>query len=213
MVEESDFQGDDFNVSVKESEVVYNILEKDVTVVITQKLLAALADSFTTIPITKFFGNSLCQLMLMYIRQFIALFPLLAMFNLFLEPKTNTDLIEKMVKKNMMNYENYCCASHCILTGHVRMKDVGSPDNTEVPTMVNFSCNNAEVYKQVVLDPLTLKENNLIAILCAVNTDFTEMEEEPDFLASVDNPIQSTKTCMAWDTASSQPRHFTRLDI
>ena len=107
MVEESDFQDDDFNVSVKELEVVYNILEKDVTVVNTQKLLAALADWFTKIPITKFIGNSLCQLMLMYIRQFIALFPLLAMFNLFLEPKTKTDLIEKMVKKNMMNCQNW----------------------------------------------------------------------------------------------------------
>ena len=51
--------------------------------------------------------------------------------------------------------------------------------------------------------------NNLLA----VNMDYTEKEEKPNYLASVDNPIMSIKTCMAWDTASSQPRHFTRLDI
>ena len=32
--------------------------------------------------------------------------------------------------------------------------------------------------------------NNLLA----VNTDYTEMEEEPNYLASVDNPIMSIKT-------------------
>ena len=28
----------------------------------------------------------------------------------------------------------------------------------------------------------------------AVNTDYTEIEEEPNYLASVDNPIMSIKT-------------------
>ena len=32
--------------------------------------------------------------------------------------------------------------------------------------------------------------NNMLA----VNTDYTEMEEEPDYLASVDTPTQSNKT-------------------
>ena len=63
-------------------------------------------------------------------------------------------------------------------------------------TVQDNSCNNFEAYKQGVLVSLCLVEDNLMPILCAVNTDFTELEDEP---------IQSTKTCMAWDTASCQP--------
>ena len=64
-------------------------------------LTATLTDWFTTIFIAKFVENTLmCQLMLIYVRQYVALSPLLAMFNLFLE--TNTEFMEKVVQKVKM---------------------------------------------------------------------------------------------------------------
>ena len=88
----------------------------------------------------------------------------------------------------MVKMKDCYCASLSLLTGGER-KD-GGPHHAEENVMVYMS--------PTMLDSL----NNFLA----VNTDFTEMEEEePDYLASVDNPIKSTKTYMAWDTASSQP--------
>ena len=80
-------------------------------------------------------------------------------------------------------------------------------------TVQDNSCNNFEAYKQGVLVSLCLVEDNLMPILCAVNTDFTELEDQPGHLALVDNPIQSTKTCMAWDTASFQSRLLYQVRI
>ena len=53
------------------------------------------------------------------------------------------------------------------------------------------------------MSPTTLDSLNSFL---ADNTDYTEMEEEPNYLASVDNPIMSIKTSRARDTAFSQLR-------
>ena len=47
----------------------------------------------------------------------------------------------------------------------------------------------------------------------AVNMDYTEKEEKPNYLASVDNPIMSIKSSRARDTALVSRGPFTRLDI
>ena len=53
------------------------------------------------------------------------------------------------------------------------------------PNMLDKSWNEFEEYKQDVLDTLPLVEDKLMSLLCAVNTDFTDLETEPD--ASVDS--------------------------
>ena len=73
---------DDLNAKADEPEDVQVILKKVVAGVNAQMLTATLTDWFTTILIAKFVENTLmCQLMLIYIRQFVALSPLLAMVN------------------------------------------------------------------------------------------------------------------------------------
>ena len=51
--------------------------------------------------------------------------------------------------------------------------------------MLDKSWNEFEDYKQDVLNALPLVEDKLMLLLCAVNTDFTGLETEPD--ASVDS--------------------------
>ena len=145
-----------------------------------------LADWFVTSLIAKVTGN-----ILMCMRQLVALSHLLALFNMFME--SNTKLMEKGAQ--MMKVNSCCCASLSLLTGGKR-KD-GDPYHA-VETVT------------VYMSPITLDSLNS---LLAVNMDYTEMEEEPNYLASVDNTTQSTKSCMARDTASSQPRHSTRLEF
>ena len=97
----------DLSAKANEPEDVEDILEKVVGGVNAQMLTAALTDWFTTNPIAKFSGITLmCQLMLMYIylRQFVALSPLLAMFNMFVE--TNTEFMEKLAQKVKMRRNN-----------------------------------------------------------------------------------------------------------
>ena len=53
------------------------------------------------------------------------------------------------------------------------------------PNMLDKSWNEFEDYVQDVPDTLPLVEDKLMLLLCAVNTDFTGMETEPD--ASVDS--------------------------
>merc|ERR1719449_500524 len=94
--------------------------------------------------------------------------------------------MEKVAQMVKMN--GCCCASPSLLTGG-ETKDGGPYHAEETVTVYRF--------------PTTMDNlNNLLA----VNTDYTEKEEKPNYLASVDNTTQSTKSCMAWDTASSQPR-------
>ena len=76
----------------------------------------------------------------------------------------------------MVKMNGCYCASPSLLTGG-ETKD-GGPYHAEETVTVYRSPN--------TMDSL----NNLLA----VNTDYTEMEEEPDYLASVDTPTQSNKT-------------------
>ena len=91
----------------------------------------------------------------------------------------------KMVK----NCKNCCCVNYCLLTGHAR-SDV-SFDHLEAAVEDKFSnmlvksWNEFEDHEQDVLNTLPLVEDKLMLLLCAVNTDFTGMETEPD--ASVDS--------------------------
>ena len=81
----SAIKDNDLNAKADEPEDVKDILEKVIAGVNAQMLTAALTDWFTTILIAKFVENTLmCQLMLINIRQFVALSPLLAMSNMFL---------------------------------------------------------------------------------------------------------------------------------
>ena len=103
---------------------------------------------------------------------FVVLPLLNAMLNVLIE--TNTKLMEKVAQMVKMN--SCCCASLSLLTGGER-KDGDPYHAVETVTMYR--------------SPTTMDSfNNLLA----VNTDYTEMEEEPDYLASVDNPNQSNKT-------------------
>ena len=54
------------------------------------------------------------------------------------------------------------------------------------PTLLDNSWDNFETYKQGVYDTLPIVEDNLMSLLVAVNTDFSEMkmETEPDCLGS-----------------------------
>ena len=60
------------------------------------------------------------------------------------------------------------------------------------------------------MSPTTLDSLNSFL---AVNMDYTEKEEKPNYLASVDNPIMSIKSSRARDTALVSRGPFTRLDI
>ena len=51
--------------------------------------------------------------------------------------------------------------------------------------MLDKSWNESEDYEQDVLDTIPLVEDKLMSLLCAVNTDFTDLETEP--VASVDS--------------------------
>ena len=126
-----------------------------------------LADWFVTSLIAKVAVN-----ILMCMRQFVVLSHLLALSNMLME--INTDLMEKVAQMVKMN--GCCCASLSLLTGSER-KDGSSYHAVETVT---------ESISPTTLDSL----NSFLA----VNTDYTEMEEEPNYLASVDNPIMSIKT-------------------
>ena len=149
---------DDLNAKADEPEDVQVILKKVVAGVNAQMLTATLTDWFTTLLIAKLVENTLmCQLILIYIRQIVALSPLLAMFNMFLE--IDKEFTEKVAQKVKM-----------------RRNDVGGHNHTEetvIEYMVNNSVNNYKAYKQGVLGSLCLVEDNLMPILCAVNTDYT----------------------------------------
>ena len=120
----------------------------------------------------------------MYMHLFVALPLLHAMLNMFLE--TSTEFMEKVAQVVKMN--GCYCASLSLLTAGER-KDDGAYHAEETVT--------------VYMSPTTL--DNLSSFL-AVNTDYTEMEEEPNYLASVDNPIMSIKTSRGKGHSFSQPR-------
>ena len=93
----------------------------------------------------------------------------------------------KMSKMKMIrNCKDCCCVNHCLLTGHDR-SDV-SFDHFEAsveykfPNMLDKSWNESEDYEQGVIDTVPLVEDRLMSLLCAVNTDFSGMETEPDAL-------------------------------
>ena len=98
--------------------------------------------------------------------QLVALSHLLALFNMLME--TNTKLMEKVAQ--MMKMNGCCCASLSLLTGGER-KD-GGPYHAEETVTKYMS--------PTMLDSL----NSFLA----VNMDFTEMKEEPDYPASGDSP-------------------------
>ena len=110
-----------------------------------------------------------CVLTLMYMHLIVTLPLLDAMLNMFME--TNTELMKKGAQ--MMKMNSCCCASLSLLTGGER-KD-GDPYHA-VETVSEY------------ISPTTL--DSLKSFL-AVNMDYTEKEEKPNYLASVDNPIMS----------------------
>ena len=95
--------------------------------------------------------------------------------------------------KLVKNCKVCCCVNHCLLTGHERndvSRDVSCDHleaavEDEFPNMLDKSWNEFEDYEQDVLNTIPLVEDILKLLLCAVNTDFTGMETEPD--ASVDS--------------------------
>ena len=98
----------------------------------------------------------------------------------------------KMSKMKMVkSCKKCCCVNHCLLTGHERSDVIVSFDHLkaavedEFPNMLDKSWNEFEDYEQGVLDTLPLVEDKLMSLLCAVNTDFTDLETEPG--ASVDS--------------------------
>ena len=160
--------------------------ENDVLKTVNQTVFPMLVEWFVTSLITKVTEN-----ILMCINQLVVLSHLLALSNMVVE--TNTELMKKVAQMVKMN--GCCCASPSLLTGG-ETKDGGPYHAEETVT----------VYRS----PTTMDNlNNLLA----VNTDYTEMEEEPNYLASVDNPIMSIKTSRARDTALVSRGPFTRLDI
>ena len=127
-----------------------------------------LADWFVTNLITKVAEN-----IFMCTSQLVVLSHLLALFNMVVE--TNTKFMKNLVAQ-MVKIKSGCCTSLSLLTG-VERKD-GDPYYA-MKTVTKY------------MSPTTLDSLNSFL---AVNTDFTEMEEKPDYLASVDNPIMSIKT-------------------
>ena len=96
----------------------------------------------------------------------------------------------KMSKMKMVkNCKNCCCANHCLLTGHERndvcCDHLEAAMEDKFPNMLDKSWNKFEYYEQDVLNTLPLVEDKLMLLFCAVNTDFTGVETEPD--ASVDS--------------------------
>ena len=73
-----------------------------------------------------------------------------------------------------------CSASHCLIASHG--KKVAELDDDDVnakehlfDTMLDWSWTEFEEYKQQMFDDLPIKEDKLISLLCAVNTDLTEV--------------------------------------
>jgi hypothetical protein len=114
------------------------------------------------------------------------------MLNMFLE--TSTEFMKNVVAQ-MVKMKGGCCASLNLLTGGERKH--GGPYHAEETVTKYMS--------PTMLDSL----NSFLA----VNTNYTDMEEEPNYLASVDNPIMSIKSSRARDTALVSRGPFTRLDI
>ena len=63
--------------------------------------------------------------------------------------------------------------------------DSAARSKYKFPNMLDQSWNEFKDNKQDVLNTLPLVEDKLTLLLCAVNTDFTDLETEPD--ASVDS--------------------------
>ena len=103
--------------------------------------------------------------------------------------EANSSWLAWFAVKMVKNCKNCCCVNYCLLTGHER-SDV-SFDHHEgaveykFPNMLDKSWNEFEDYVQDVPDTLPLVEDKLMSLLCAVNTDFTDLETELD--ASVDS--------------------------
>ena len=197
---QSEPRDNDSNVKTREVEsdddVIETVVDNDQKVdaentvlktkTVNQMVFPMLADWFVTSLIAKVAVN-----ILMCMRQFVVLSHLLALSNMLME--INTDLMEKVAQMVKMN--GCCCASPSLLTGG-ETKDGGPYHAEETVT----------VYRS----PTTMDNlNNLFA----VNTDYTEKEEKPNYLASVDNPIMSIKSSRARDTALVSRGPFTRLDI
>ena len=66
-------------------------------------------------------------------------------------------------------------------------------------------------YKQDVLDTLLLVEHKLMLLLCAVNTDFTGMETEPD--ASVDSSFSPELYGKGHSLGQSRRNYQVRIQI
>ena len=148
----------------------------------------------------------------MYIRQFVVLFLLLTMIDMFI--RTNTKFMETIAKKveqvntvffNMWNVAmipkmHKWLDGRAESEGDVYFRKVESglsskwivgkvsdvvKDQPSYTDRAARSVNEFEEYEQDVLDTLPLVENKLMPLLCAVNTNFTGLETEP--YASVDS--------------------------
>ena len=82
--------------------------------------------------------------------------------------------------KQIQACKKCCCASHCLIASHG--KEVTELDGNKVNakqylfnTLLDWSWTEFEEYKQQMFDDLPIKEDKLMSLLCAVNTDLTEV--------------------------------------
>ena len=82
--------------------------------------------------------------------------------------------------KQIQACKKCCCASHCLIASHG--KNVTELHDNKVnakqylfDTLLDWSWTEFEEYKQQMFDDLPIKEDKLMSLLCAVNTDLTEV--------------------------------------
>ena len=175
-------------------------------------LLAVLTVCFTMIPIVRFALD-----ILMYIRQFVVLFLLLTMIEMFM--RTNTKFMQTIAQKveqantlffnlwdmtmvpkpmkmpKWFDDEAELKEGDVFYFGKFESEYSSKWNVRKVSDVVKDQLSNTdraarsvhefEEYEQDVPDTLPLVENKLMLLFCAVNTDFTDLETEPD--ASVDS--------------------------
>ena len=212
--------------NVKESVVSKeDVLEEDVDIAVEMvntwsnvfrtvnlMLLAVLTVCFTMIPIVRFALD-----ILMYIRQFVVLFLLLTIIEMFI--RINMKFMQTIAQKVEQAYTLFFNLWSQTMVPKLMKMPKWFDDEAElkegdvfyfgkfeseysskwnvrkVSDVVKDQLSNTdraarsvhefEEYEQDVPDTLPLVENKLMLLFCAVNTDFTGMETEPD--ASVDS--------------------------
>ena len=72
-----------------------------------------------------------------------------------------------------------CCASHCLLASHgkevTELDDKVNAKQYLFDALLDWSWTVFEEYKQQMFDDLPIKEDKLMSLLCAVNTNLTEV--------------------------------------